>query len=283
VAVVVLVVSPLAAVARLALVLYGASVGTFAWALVAEWLARSILMTRCSHGEPIPSTPDQTFEFYGRAKALLRDSMPFLLAGLAVFIYMRIDQFMIAAALGSEDVGHYSAAVVLSEAPLVIPVLLLRASLPKLTREFQANPQTGERTLLRLMRFAFYLHLAGAVVVAALADPIVQLLYGEAYGQSAAVLRIQAFGAPFVALGVISGAWIVFQRSTKYALVRTVAGAVVNIVANVVLIPLFGIEGAAVATILAFATAAFLMDASSRSTRPLFRLKVQALAPGAIT
>ena len=276
-ATVVFVVAPLAALARLGLVLAGMGVEAFAWALVAEWALRSVLLTSATLGTNFRAGSQATVEFARKARSLLRDGIPFLLAGLAVFVYMRIDQFMIAAALGPQAVGYYSAAVALAEVPLVLPVLLLRAALPRLSRESLEDGALRDRTLVRLMRTTFYVHLAGAILVACLADQIIGLLYGGTYQPAAEVLRIQAFGAPFVALGVISGAWIVLQEDSRYVLWRTLAGALLNIVLNVGLIPIFGIAGAAAATVIAFFATALVADAVLPSTRPLLRLKLRAL------
>src|SRR5690606_34500211 len=114
--------APAAAIARLVLVFSGAGVEAFAWALVAEWALRSALLTVLARGENDGREPSSEAVVLTNASELLRQSIPLLMAGLAVFFYMRIDQFMIGAELGSAQVGIYSAAVVLAEAPLVIPV-----------------------------------------------------------------------------------------------------------------------------------------------------------------
>jgi O-antigen/teichoic acid export membrane protein len=80
-----------------------------------------------------------------------------------------------------------------------------------------------------------------------------------------------------VALGVLSGAWIVLNQYTQYALWRTALGAVVNTVLNLFLIPSFGIAGAASATVVAFIATAFASDAILERTRPLLYLKLRAL------
>ena len=278
VAIVASITSPIAAMARLLLVFLGFGAVAFAWTLVAEFALRSGLLWLVCRRDSSSAVALPSDEFLRRARWLLHDSMPLLMAGLAVFVYMRIDQFMIGAALGPEQVGLYSASVVMAEVPLVLPVLLLRAALPRLTRQSQTDPTETNRSLVRLMRYTFWLHTAGAVVATICAGPLVQLLYGSAYAPAADVLRIQAWGAPFVALGVVSGAWIVLQSDTRYALWRTLIGALVNITLNLALIPHFGIRGSACATVLAFAVTAFASDTLFPATRPLFRLKLRAIS-----
>lgn len=268
--------SPLAALARLAFALTDVGVMVFAWLLVGEWALRSLLLTISAHDRRAIAAEAEP-AFLASALSLLRDSLPLLMGGIAVFVYMRIDQFMLAAMLGPREVGLYSAIVQLAEVPLVLPVLLLRAALPVLTRQSGTNPALRDRTLCTLMRNGFYLHLAVASAVAMFAKPLVVLLYGPAFQAAAPALCIQVIGAPFVALGVLSGAWIILNQYTQYALWRTLAGAVVNVALNLILIPKYGITGAASATVLAFVVSAFASDAILTKTRPLFRLKLSAL------
>jgi PST family polysaccharide transporter len=279
VAIVAIAVSPLAAMTRLAFAFSGASVVAFAWTLVAEWALRSIVLTIASRNMAT-ATADPGAAFVPGAIALLRDSMPLLMAGIAVFVYMRIDQFMIAAMLGPRQVGLYSAVVTLAEVPLVLPALLLRAALPVLTRQSNDDPAQRDRTLASLMRSGFYLHALVAIALSVFAVPIVVMLYGEPFRAAGIAFRLQVLAAPFVALGVLSSAWLVLLRCTGHALRRTVIGAVANIALNLVLIPRYGIAGAAAATLVAQMIATYAADAFYTQTRDLFMMKTRALLPG---
>lgn len=278
VATAVIAVSPIAALARFVLAFAGADAIAFAWVLVAEWALRSLLMAMISRRlitQPGDSSPASLRD----AIELLRESMPLLLAGIAVFAYMRIDQLMIAAMLGQRQVGLYSAVVALAELPLVLPMLLLRATLPALTRQSQENPVQRDRTLLRLMGISMYLHLGVALAMALVAEPLILIAYGETYLPAVDAFRIQVLAAPLVALGVLSSAWLVLERCTGHALRRTLLGAFANIGLNAFLIPAYGIAGAAFATVISQMLATWLADAAYRETRPLFMMKTRALWP----
>ena len=279
VATAVIAVSPIAALARVMLAFSGAGPMTFAWILVAEWAARSLLMNILSRrlvtqpGEGAPASLRD-------AMVILRESTPLLLAGVAVFAYMRIDQFMIATMLGQRQVGLYSAVVTLAELPLVLPMLLLRASLPTLARQSRESAAQRNCTLMRLMGMSFYLHLAVALALALAAEPLVVMAYGESYRPAVDAFRIQVLAAPLVALGVLSSAWLVLERRTGHALRRTLLGALANIGLNALLIPAYGIAGAAFATLASQILATWLADAAYPKTRPLFMMKTRALWPG---
>jgi O-antigen/teichoic acid export membrane protein len=279
VASVAVVVSPLAALARIAFALQGAGVVTFAWVLIAEWAVRSTLLSVASRRLSVPSS-DSAQRPAPATIALLRDSAPLLLSSIAVFVYMRIDQFMIAGMLGSSQVGLYSAVVTLAEVPLILPPLLLRAALPTLTRQSATDPAHRDATIAKLMRTGFYVHALVAVLLSVLAEPIVVLLYGEPFRAAANAFRLQVLAAPFVALGVLSSAWLVLLGCTGHAIRRTVIGAIANIALNLLLIPRYGIAGAAAATLVAQVIATYAVDAFYRQTRELFIMKTRALVPG---
>lgn len=271
--------SPLMAMTRICLVFLGANITAFAWALIAEWAMRTTLLLFSTKGSLFWSQARAT-AWVGEARSLLKDSMPLLMAGIAVFIYMRIDQFMIAGMLDNRQVGLYSAIVSLAEVPLILPTLLLRAALPTLTRQSSQDAASRDRMLEGLMRHAFYLHLAVAALLSALASPIIVTVYGAAFADAAKAFRVQVLAAPFVALGVLSSAWLVLNKSTVHALRRTLAGAVANILLNLLLIPRLGILGAALATLAAQLLSTYLADLGYPATRELFKMKTRAMLPG---
>ena len=90
------------------------------------------------------------------------------------------------------------------------------------------------------------------IVIAALADQIVSLLFGPGYADATLVLRILAPGVICFALSQVSGP-VIQSRRNAAPLVRVIAGAVtLNVALNWVLIPRFGAPGAAIACALSY-------------------------------
>lgn len=280
VAIVVALVSPAAALARCALAFSGHGSPAFAWMLVIEWAIKSVLMAWMTRRMSPDTMLNRASTTLRESLALLRESIPVLLAGISIFVYMRIDQFMIAGMLGNEKVGLYSAVVTLAELPLVVPALLLRAALPTLSRISLESPARRDQELTKLMGSSVYLHAAVACVLVLLAEPLLVLLYGEPYRSATDAFRVQVLAAPLVALGVLSSSWLVLEHKTGHALRRTLLGAAANITLNLLAIPRWGITGAAVATLVAQLLATYVADALYPETRALFMMKTRALWPG---
>jgi O-antigen/teichoic acid export membrane protein len=89
---------------------------------------------------------------------------------------------------------------------------------------------------------------------------LVTLLYGEAYRAAGQVLTIHIWAGIFVFLGVASTKWFITEGLQKYSSINTAFGAVANVLLNFLLIPRYGIYGAAIATVMSYAISAYFMN-----------------------
>lgn len=215
----------------------------------------------------------------GTAKAMLRNSWPLILAGIAVTFYMRIDQIMIKEMLGEREVGLYSAAVRLSEAWYFVPVIITASLFPAIVNAKKTSQDLYHQRLQKLFTLMTWLAIAVALPMTFLADSVVNLLYGQHYLKAGSVLTIHIWGAVFVFLGVASGAFFTVENYTKKSLYRTVFGATSNVLLNLALIPRYGINGAAMATVLSQFIANFFYDLFDSSIRNLLIIKIRSLFP----
>jgi O-antigen/teichoic acid export membrane protein len=222
--------------------------------------------------------------FYGHfntaiAKRLLKDSWPLIFSGLLVTIYMRIDQIMIKEMLGAQEVGLFAAAVRLSEVWYFIPSIITASLFPSIVNAKKNSQAMYLQRLQKLSTLMTWLAIVIALPMTFASDLVVSLLYGHYYQGAGAVLAIHIWGAVFVFLGVASGVFFTVENYTKKSLYRTSLGALSNILLNLVLIPRYGINGAATATLLSQFIANFLYDFFDTSVRDLVFIKIKALFP----
>ena len=213
---------------------------------------------------------------YATAKQLLKDSWPLIFSGFVVMIYMRIDQVMIKEMLGDKEVGVYSVAVRLSEVWYFIPMVITNSLFPSVINAKKVSQELYYARLQRLYSFMVWIAIAVAIPTTFLSDWLVAILYGEAYQGAGQILKIHVWASVFVFLGVASSAWLTSENLQRYAFSRTFAGAVINVVLNLVLIPAYGILGAVIATVIAQSMAAFIFDVFTKKTRVMFYMKVKA-------
>lgn len=190
------------------------------------------------------------------AKELMRESWPYLLSGLAIVIYMRIDQVMLRGMVSEHELGIYSAALPLSTVWYFIPMAVSASVGPTIARRKQTDPAAYDRAIAQLFSLMWWVMLPLSAAVAFASGPVVGFLYGQAYSDSARVLVIHVFANVPIALGIAQSNWIVNEKQNMISLYRTVLGAASNVTLNLVLIPLHGAVGAAVASVSAQLVAA---------------------------
>jgi O-antigen/teichoic acid export membrane protein len=213
------------------------------------------------------------------ALSLFKDCWPLLLSGVAIAIYMRVDQIMIKEMLDLNAVGQYAAAVRISEAWYFIP-MILGASLSPAIINAKKNSEILYYT--RLQNFYTMMVWAAiliAIPIAFFSQEIIDLLYGVDFSGAAQVLVIHVWAGIFLALGVACGKWYLAENYTLGALYKALLGMTVNIVGNYILIPIYGINGAALSTLAAHFSANILYDIIDPRVRGQLKYKMRAFLP----
>ncbi len=189
---------------------------------------------------------------------LLSKSWPLMFSAVLVTLYMKIDQVMIGRMLGEAPLGVYSTVVSLSEAWYFIPMAIVSSVFPAIITAKKQDEQRYRKRLQNLYDLMVFISMSIALVMTFLSSWVYSgWLYDVEYAAGAPVLAIHVWAGVFVFLGVASGQYLINEGLTQLSLFRTAVGALVNIVLNLVLLPHFGIAGAAWATLFAYAFATF--------------------------
>lgn len=212
-----------------------------------------------------------------RARTLLRDSWMLLLSGLAVIVYMRIDQIMIGQMMGDEAVGIYTAAVKISEVWYFIPMAVASSIFPAILKAKEFSQELYLERLGLLHSFMFLLALMIAIPMTFLSDPIIRLFFGEKFSEAGAVLAIHIWAGIFVFLGVASSRYYLTENLPKGELYKSISGCLTNIILNYFLIPLYGIKGAAIATVISQFVASTLFNLLFKRTREIFFIQLESV------
>lgn len=261
---------------KIALILNEAPLVAFAWVVLFDSIILAIgyiyFYLQYSTFRQIKMTWDMP-----TAKNLLKDSWPLILSGIVISIYMKIDQVMIQEMLGSEAVGQYAAAVRISEAWYFIPVVVTSSLFPAIVNAKKMSEELYYERLQKLYNFMVLIAVVIALPMTFLSDWVINLLYGSQYLQAGSVLMIHIWSGVFVFLGVASAQWLISENFVYIAFFRNLVGSIGNVLLNILLIPKLGIQGAAIATLIAWMLSSFLFDFILPKTRTMFRMKMQAL------
>ncbi len=260
---------------KVLLILWEAPLVAFAWAGLAEIIlgVMGLLLIFKLHGnslKPARASREQAIR-------LLRQSWPLILSNVFVVVLMRIDQVMLGEIRGDEDVGLFSAALRISEVWYFIPMAIVSSVLPYVANAKKHDEALYYRTLSRLYLLMIWLSLAVAVPVTIFSRQIVMFVYGQQYINASTVIAIHCWAGIFIFFGSVANLWYLLENLNHYTMYRCAVGAVVNICLNVVLIPKYGINGAAIATLITQIMASYLFDALDKKTRVMFRMKTSCL------
>ncbi|WNJ19428.1 flippase [Pontibacter sp. G13] len=213
------------------------------------------------------------------AGELLRETWPLLLSSLIAVLYMRMDQLMLRFLMDHSAVGYYAAALRFSEVWYFTAPLLTSALFPAIVKAKQVDQSTYRLKLQQLYTLAVLLALAIIVPTLFLGGWAIQLpfLFGASYAEAVPVLNIHIWTLVFVMLGSMVDKHLLMEGNQRFSFYRALVGLGVNIFLNLWLIPLWGITGAAVATLISQVVSSFLMMAIFPKTRTVFWMECKAL------
>ncbi|MFA6144561.1 MAG: flippase [Sulfurimonas sp.] len=271
----------LSSIVKIALILNEASLEAFAWTIVFDSVVLAMgyvyFYIRSRHSVPDTESISQWKFHKSTAVSLLKDSWPLILSGMVIAIYMKIDQIMIMEMMDAEAVGQYAAAVRISETWYFIPMVIASSLFPAIINAKKHSEALYYARLQKLYNLMVWMAIAIALPMTFLSDWVINLLYGEQYNQAGSVLMIHIWAGVFVFLGVASGKWFTAENLQMLAFWRTFYGMVLNIILNFVFIPKYGIQGAAMATLISQSVAAYISDLFNGKTKKMFLMKTRSL------
>jgi len=186
-------------------------------------------------------------------RTLQRAALPMGAFLVVLNIYSYIDTVMLGVLSTDADTGAYGAAYRIYEGLSYLPGVLSAALTPRLAKLWAADREAHLRLAWRGIASAAGLALAAAIPVSLLARPLLTLVFTGAsdvdYGEAALTLRILVAGLPFIFV-----IWMLQAVATAVFLERlllrtTAIGAALNFLLNLYLIPRYGRDGAAFATL----------------------------------
>ncbi|MBI2278877.1 MAG: flippase [Candidatus Brennerbacteria bacterium] len=183
-------------------------------------------------------------------RPVLRAAVPIALIALFGALSLNVDLIMLGWWRTASEVGFYSAAQKIVQVLYTVPAIIASSIFPALSRLIGQREEEKEKILVeRSLGILFLLAMPIVVGGVVLASPIIALLYGDGYTPSTIVFQALLVTTLFIFPGTFFGN-LVFAHNEHKKLAPAVLGvSLINVALNTLLIPLYGIVGAAVATI----------------------------------
>lgn len=211
------------------------------------------------------------------AGALLKESWPLALYGLALHTQARIDQVMLGNMMNNYEVGQYSVALKFIEIFGFVPMILMSTFTPAVTKGKATSEALYHSRLLNLYRLMFATFLLVAVPIYLFGEEVITFLYGIEYQAAGYLLSLFALRLFFANMGVGKSVFIVNESLFKYSLLTVILGALTNVALNYFLIPLYGPTGAVAGSMISFSVSIFLVDTFFQKTRENQKLMFQGI------
>jgi O-antigen/teichoic acid export membrane protein len=185
-------------------------------------------------------------------KVLFATSWPLMLSTVSIMIYARIDQVMLRYYIDTTAVGIYDAAVRLSDVWYIIPNVILGALFPAIINAQKVSPELFRKRIHLCALLLIGLNLLIILPTYLLAPYIIDLLFGKEYIGTSEVLSIYIWSLIGFSLGQLINTYLIAQNYIYIYLYSSVVTVLVNIYLNTIFIPMYGVNGAALATLISY-------------------------------
>jgi len=191
-------------------------------------------------------------------RALQLQALPFGAFAVVFYLYSYVDTVMLWALRSDAETGLYSAAYRLYEGLSSAPQVLHAVLIPRLASHFVRDRAAHARLSRTALSVSFVLAVpvcAGSIL---LANPLVGV-FGAGYAAAGLPLQILGIGFAFVFPLFVLHAVALSVDAGSRLLQTAVIGCLANVAMNLVLIPRYGMHGAAAATVAGEALSAVLL------------------------
>jgi O-antigen/teichoic acid export membrane protein len=204
-------------------------------------------------------------------RELFRYGLPLYPASVTMFFSYRADVFLLAVLVADASValGYYSMAVTLAEMVAYLPSAVSSIFLPHVAA---AQREDADRHVLTVARVTLLLTGVTALALAPAATILIRVLL-PAFVPALPALYVLLPGVVALSVAKVVGEYISGLGLTALTSAATVFAFIVNIAANLILIPILGIVGASAASLLSYSVSAIVMTlmAARLARAPLHR------------
>lgn len=181
----------------------------------------------------------------------VRDRLPYLPSFFVIhtltLLDYQADALIISIMLGEEALGYYAAAQTILLAFNLAPPAIRAALYPLMSRYYREAPDKLAVLYDKANRYIAALVLPLAAGLTLLAGPIIELIFGPNFGPAVTVLQITSWAIVFLFLVEPHARMLLIHNKQREAARMMTLTTALNIALNLLLIPLLGINGAAVA------------------------------------
>ncbi len=230
----------------------GTAVGFMAALAAAIYLFQRDVRNKLSSSRKLLSKASPELDFSDKmriAKMLIIFSIPVVITGLAELALYDLATLVIGVYYPDRYAGYFNVSSTIARFPLIISMAVATSVLPATAEAMSLRDHDLLKVYIRQSyRYVSFVVIPLCVGTVVFASPIINLLFGDAYLPGVVALQILAAGMLFFTLYTISSSISQGLGKPRLPMYVLIAGTIMDLVLSLVLVPPYGINGAAVAT-----------------------------------
>ncbi len=265
----------ISATCKIVFAVIGKSVEWFAAAVVLDYLiiaAVHMLYT-------VPKNNIHLSFSKSHAKMMFHSGKHFVFSNLLVASYAYLDRVMLNKMIDSAAVGLYTTAATVCSLWVFALDAYINSMRPYIVECHQTDSDLYRKKIIQLYSIVVWASIAVSAVICLFSPLIVSILYGDEYIGSVNPLRIITWYTGFSYLGIARSIWTVCENKQRYEKYFATGGVLTNFCMNIVFIKIWGIEGAAFASLVTQFVTNVIMPYVIKDTRANAIMVIKAFNP----
>ncbi|MBB6646609.1 flippase [Halobellus ruber] len=213
-----------------------------------------ILATVCAFISGIYLKSTSTgYPSWSKARSLFSFAKFDVISGAGSVLFNWLDVLIIGLVLSQAEVGAYETAWRLASVTILLGIAVRNSMFPQVSVwHNEGNWDKISSTVSNMITASLFFVIPSFVGVAILSEELLGLIFGEEFVLASTALSILVAQKMFQAINQVIGRTLQATGSADLAAYAMIGGALVNIMLNIILVPTYGLEGAALATFFSY-------------------------------
>ena len=182
-------------------------------------------------------------------KLFIKESAPMGISTFVTFLYFKIDTILLSFFATSSDVGIYGAAYKIIETLVFFPALVIGLIFPLFSRYIFTDKKIFIKIANIVLKLFALITVPLVIVTFFLAPHIIAIVNGPEFNNSTIVLQILIFALASIFFGHLFTNILIAGSQQKKLMLALIATAFINIIANIIFIPIYSYTGAAIVSV----------------------------------
>lgn len=260
---------------RIVLLVTGKSVYWFAISHAVEFFVAGVFLVVAyrKHGTQRMSCS------FKLAKKMFAKSKYYIAAALMVVLYNGIANVLLVQIHGETENGYFAAANTCVMAVHFVYMAVIDTARPMILESRKDSVESFEQNIARVYSFTTWTAILQGLVFTLFAGLIIRILYGEEYALAIPALQVLVWNRSFSYMGHVRNIWILGEERHNLLWIINLGGAIASLVLNLLLIPIWGACGAALASVVTQFFTNVIMGFILKPIRPNNQLLLRGMNP----